>query len=166
MTHQFFETWLTVGHIPKKISCHCYFFREGGGNITEHLISTTSEVSPIPAGGLEVPLLLRISVKSERIFKLIKIFCQFISPRLYCRRGRKYRRQGSRRWKNRYKVNRRGERNKWKQLKCYWNRLIVYVSIFIPLFVKSDCFGKFSLPNAFQFKKVFSSDAWAEINLN
>ena len=166
MTHQFFETWLTVGHIPKKISRHCYFFREGGGNITEHLISTTSEISPIPAGGLEVPLLLRISVKSERIFKLIKIFCQFISPRLYCRRGRKCRRQGSRRWKNRYKVNRRGERNKWKQLKCYWNRLIVYVSIFILLFVKSDCLVNLVFRMRFNLNKVFSSDAWAEINLN
>ena len=74
MTHQFFDIWLTVRHIPRKISRHCYFFREGDGNIAEHLISTTSEVSPIPNGGLEVSLLLKISVKSERIFKLIKIF--------------------------------------------------------------------------------------------
>ena len=24
--HRFFDTWLTVGHIPREISCHCYFF--------------------------------------------------------------------------------------------------------------------------------------------
>ena len=45
---------------------------EEGGNITGHLISTTYKVSPIPAGGLEVPLLLTFSVKSERITKLMK----------------------------------------------------------------------------------------------
>ena len=47
---------------------------EEGGNITGQLISTTYKVSPIHAGGLEVPLLLTFSVKSERIglFKLMK----------------------------------------------------------------------------------------------
>ena len=72
--HQFIDTWLTVGHIPREISCLCYFFVEKGGNITEHFISTTDKVSPIPAGGLEVPLLLTFSVKSERITKLMKRF--------------------------------------------------------------------------------------------
>ena len=47
---------------------------EEGGNITGHLISTTYKVSPTPAGGLEVLLLLTFSVKSERIFKLMKKF--------------------------------------------------------------------------------------------
>ena len=44
------------------------------GNITGHLISTTCKVSPIPAGGLEVPLLLTFSVKSGRITQLMKRF--------------------------------------------------------------------------------------------
>ena len=43
---------------------------EEGGNITRHLISTTYKVSPIPADGLEVLLLLTFSVKIEIIFKL------------------------------------------------------------------------------------------------
>ena len=47
---------------------------EKGGNITGHLISTTYQVSPIPAGGLELPFLLTFSVKSEGIFKLMKCF--------------------------------------------------------------------------------------------
>ena len=72
--HQFFDTCLTVRHIPRDISCHCYFFIEEDGNITRHLISTTYKVSPIPTGGLEVPLLLTFSVKSERITKLMKRF--------------------------------------------------------------------------------------------
>ena len=44
------------------------------GNITGHLISTTYKVSPVPTENLEVALLRTFSVKSERIFKLIKSF--------------------------------------------------------------------------------------------
>ena len=44
------------------------------GNITGHLISTTHKTSPIPAGGLELPLLRTFSVKSESIFKIMKSF--------------------------------------------------------------------------------------------
>ena len=47
---------------------------EEDGNITGHLISTTYKVSPLPAGGLNVLLLLTFSVKSERITKLMKRF--------------------------------------------------------------------------------------------
>ena len=61
-------------HIPREISPHHYFFLKEGGNITGHLICTNYKVSPIPAGGLEVPLLLNFSVKSERIFELMKSF--------------------------------------------------------------------------------------------
>ena len=71
--HKFLDTWLTVGHIPREILRHCYFFLEGG-NITGYLICTNYKVSPIPAGGLEVLLLLTFSVKSERIFELMKSF--------------------------------------------------------------------------------------------
>ena len=72
--HQFFDTWLTVGHIPREISRLSYFFMDEGDNITRHLISTTYKVSHIPAGGLEVPSLLTLSVKRERIFKLKRSF--------------------------------------------------------------------------------------------
>ena len=72
--NQFFYTWLTVGHIPREISHYRYFVMEVGSNITGDLISTTYKVSLIPAGGLEVPLLLLFSVKSERTFKLMKTF--------------------------------------------------------------------------------------------
>ena len=47
---------------------------EEGGNITRQLISTTYKVSPIPAGSLEVLLLLTFSTKREKIFKLKKSF--------------------------------------------------------------------------------------------
>ena len=68
--HQFFDTSLTVGHIPREISRLSYLFMDEGGNITRHLISTTYKISPIPAGGLEVSFLLTLTVKRERIFKL------------------------------------------------------------------------------------------------
>ena len=72
--HQFFDTWLTVGHILREISRHCYFCMEEGDNITGHLISTTCKVSGIPADSLQVTLLLTFSVKSEIRPKLMKGF--------------------------------------------------------------------------------------------
>ena len=71
--HQFFDTWLTMRHIPREIWHHCYFFMEEDGNITGH-IAITYKVFPVPSSGLEVLLLLTFSVKSERIFKLMKSF--------------------------------------------------------------------------------------------
>ena len=72
--HKCFNTWLTVRHIPREISRHCSFFLKKGGNITGHLICTNYKISPIPVGGLKVPLLLAFSVKSERMFELMKSF--------------------------------------------------------------------------------------------
>ena len=66
--HQFLDTWLIVGHTPREISLHCYFFM-AEGDITGHMTSTIYKVSPTPAGGLEVLLLLTFSVKSERILR-------------------------------------------------------------------------------------------------
>ena len=53
---------------------YTYIYMYMLGNITGHLISTTCKESLIPVGGLEVPLLLKFSFKSERIFKLMKSF--------------------------------------------------------------------------------------------
>ena len=71
---EFFSTWLAVGYIPREVSRHCYFFLKEGGNITGHLICTNYKVSPIPARSLEVSLLLTFSIKSERIFEIMKSF--------------------------------------------------------------------------------------------
>ena len=53
---------------------HCYFFKKEGGEISRYLVSTNYKPSPIPAGGLEVPLLRTFSVKDEQIFEQIKEF--------------------------------------------------------------------------------------------
>ena len=68
----FLDNWITVGHIPREISRHCYFFMKEGGEISGYLVSTNYKPSPIPAGGLEVPLLLAFSVKNEQIFEQMK----------------------------------------------------------------------------------------------
>ena len=72
--NRFFDNWITVGHIPRKIPCHCYFFLKKGCEISGYLVSTNYKPSPIPAGGLEVPLLLTFSVKNEQIFEQMKEF--------------------------------------------------------------------------------------------
>ena len=72
--HKFFDTWLTMGHIPREIPRHATSFMEEGRNVTGYQISTTDKVSPIPNGALEVRLLQTFFVKSERIFKLMKSF--------------------------------------------------------------------------------------------
>ena len=72
--NRFFDNWITVGHIPREISRHSYFFMKEGGEISGYLVSTNYKPSPIPAGGLEVPLLLTFSVKNEQIFEQMKEF--------------------------------------------------------------------------------------------
>ena len=53
------------------------FSPKEGINIIGHLICTNWKLSLIPAGALEVPLLLTFPVKSERIFELMKSFVNY-----------------------------------------------------------------------------------------
>ena len=53
------EMLKTVGHIPREISRHIYFFiKEENGKIDGIVDSLEYRPSPIPAGGLEIPLML------------------------------------------------------------------------------------------------------------
>ena len=72
--NRFFDNWITVGHILREISCNCYFLMKEGGEISGYLVSSNYKPSPIPAGRLEVPLLLTFSVKNEQIFEQMKEF--------------------------------------------------------------------------------------------
>ena len=58
---------MTVDHIPREISRHCFYYIKEGGVITGH-------VSPIPADDLEISLLLTFSVEQKRIHKIMKDF--------------------------------------------------------------------------------------------
>ena len=71
----YFNDWKTVGHIPRKISRYVYFFiKEENGNVSETLKSLKHKLSPIPSGGLEVPLLLKFSAKDKWVVDTIDEF--------------------------------------------------------------------------------------------
>ena len=54
------ESVVTAGHIFRKISWHCYFFlRDEGREISGNVFCTTYQPSPIPSGGLGIPLVLK-----------------------------------------------------------------------------------------------------------
>ena len=75
--HRFFDTWVTVGHIPREISRHVYFFiKVEGGLVHGHVLITNYRHSSIPAGGLEIPLLLTFSASRENIFETMKQFVE------------------------------------------------------------------------------------------
>ena len=58
--HDYFVGWKTVGHIPREISRYVYFFiKQEGGKVNRKLNSLNYKASPIPSGGLEVPLSLK-----------------------------------------------------------------------------------------------------------
>ena len=72
---EYFKGWETVGHIPGEISRHVYFFiKSEGGSVNETVISTKYHTSPIPASGLEIPLLLTFSCSKAINFGKMKTF--------------------------------------------------------------------------------------------
>ena len=49
----------TVGHAPREISRHMFFFlKEENGKVNGFVYSSQYQPSPVPAGGLEIPLTL------------------------------------------------------------------------------------------------------------
>ena len=63
-----------VGHIPREISRFCYYFLNYGGSLHARVRDTQHRRSPIPKGGLEIPILLIIK-KNEadsRVFEKMK----------------------------------------------------------------------------------------------
>ena len=63
--------------MPREISRHVYFFiKSGGGSVNGTVISTKYRTSPIPAGGLEIPLLLTFSCSKTINFEKMKTFVQ------------------------------------------------------------------------------------------
>ena len=74
---EYFKGWKTVGHIPREISRHVYFFiKSEGGSVNGTVISTKYRTSPIPAGGLDIPLLLTFSCSRAINFEKMKTFVQ------------------------------------------------------------------------------------------
>ena len=64
--HSYFVGWKTVGHIPREISRYIYFFvKEENGKGFGTLNLLKYKASPIPSGGLEVPLSLKLFVQGK-----------------------------------------------------------------------------------------------------
>ena len=64
-----------MGHIPREISHHVYYFSKAeGGFLNGSVIWTKYCPSPIPSGGLEIPLLLKFLCPQWKMFEKIKNF--------------------------------------------------------------------------------------------
>ena len=71
----YFNDWKTVGHIPREISRYVYFFiKQESGNVSGTLKSLKYKPSPIPSGGLEVPLLLKFSARDKWVVDTMEEF--------------------------------------------------------------------------------------------
>ena len=73
--HDYFVGWKTVGHIPREISRYIYFFiKQEGGKVNGKLNSLKSKASPIPSGGLEVPLSLKFKCDEKWVLDAMEEF--------------------------------------------------------------------------------------------
>ena len=53
----YFDGWETVGHVPVEISRYtCFFIKKENGKINGNVKPLNYNPSPIPFGGLELPL--------------------------------------------------------------------------------------------------------------
>lgn len=70
------ENLTLVGHLPREISRFCKFYVEYSGELGATVRSTKFRRSPLPQGGLEIPIdfLVKISKASEDIYKKMKVF--------------------------------------------------------------------------------------------
>ena len=64
-----------MGHIPREISCHVYYFiNTEVGFVNGLVISIKYRPSPIPSVGLEIPLLLKFSCPEQKTFEKMENF--------------------------------------------------------------------------------------------
>ena len=61
-----------VGHIPKEISRVVYFFIKEGGKVDGDVLSVKYRPSPIPSGGLEIPLMLSFHHPVQKVVDKIQ----------------------------------------------------------------------------------------------
>ena len=72
---KYFDGWETVDHVPREISRYTYFFiKKENGKITGNVKSLNYKPSPIPSGGLEIPLQLTFSCPVEWVRDKMKDF--------------------------------------------------------------------------------------------
>ena len=68
-----------VGHIPRELSWFCKYFPDYSGVIDATVTSVDFRRSPIPQGGIEIPINLHIikSASSDDVFKRMKKIEQY-----------------------------------------------------------------------------------------
>ena len=77
--NRFFNSLITAGHIPREISRHLHFFiktEDGKVIVIGHVKSLTYRPSPIPSGGLEIPLELTFKCDDKLTLDLMNGFCE------------------------------------------------------------------------------------------
>ena len=52
---------VAVGHVPRELSRFIFYFIQEGDLVTGTVASTMPTISPIPKGGLEVPILMHFT---------------------------------------------------------------------------------------------------------
>ena len=70
-----------VGHIPREIGRFCHYFVNYGGGIEAKVRESKYRPSPVPSGGLEIPILLIIKTgeSSSEVFEKMEIKVNEIS---------------------------------------------------------------------------------------
>ena len=70
--NRFFDSLITVGHIPREISWHVhYFIRIEGDKVIGHVKSLAYRPSSIPSEGLEIPLQLTFTCDDKLTLDLM-----------------------------------------------------------------------------------------------
>ena len=59
---------VTVGHVPRELSRFISYFIQEGGSVTGTVANPKPKISPIPEGGLEVPILMHFTHENKVIF--------------------------------------------------------------------------------------------------
>ena len=69
--------WKTVGHIPREKSWNVYFFiQQEGGRVYGKLKPLKYKFSPVPSGGLEVPMLLKFEYQDKWVKDTMEEFVE------------------------------------------------------------------------------------------
>ena len=69
----YFDVTKRVGHIPREISRHVYFFiKKKEGCINGKVLSVKYQPSPIPSAGLEIPMILKFNCSKSGTFLKMK----------------------------------------------------------------------------------------------
>ena len=72
----FYDSLITIGHISREISHVHFFIKTEGGKVIGHVKSFTYRPSPLPPGGLEIPLQLTFTCDNKLALYLMNGFAK------------------------------------------------------------------------------------------